>query len=983
MYAKVCWRCFAVLLTVCLLVCSSNGLFPTLHRFGDDNNNGGHFVPVPVHHSREYLLSFEKLPSSSVAPCIDINWTEYTQKKKNHTKKKRGSRGGIRNRLRRRGIRLPLPTVSLTNARSLVKKMDELTALVRHDGDYRRCNLFCVTETWLSDEKDIGELEGYTAIRLDRDNKKTEKELGGGLLMFVSKNWATNYTVRETCSTKDFELLSVSFRPHYLPREFGQLTVILVYVPGPNNALAADRIAECYNRALCRASDQPVMLLGDFNTCDVSKHLPHLHQYVTHPTRRHNILDKCYLNVPDAYVDRVAPPLGRSDHNVVHLLPSYRQLVKRERPHTRVIRQWDADSTEALRGCFDSTDWDVFFQNETDNDRLTDSITSYIQFCENNVVNKKQVRVYANNKPWITKDLKQCLNDKKVAFLAGDEQKVRELEKEFRKKSRVVKLEYKNKVEEKFVGGNVRDAWKGLNVMMGRGEQHKPIHGDDPVTFANDLNSFYARFDVHDFKKECNDLCVPLMSMPNDVTVSESDVTVCFSRINPRKAAGPDGLGGRVLKQCSVQLSHVFTRLFQLLLDMHFVPRIWRTSTIVPVPKKPNARDLNDFRPVALTSILCKCMERVVCNRLTTTVADRMDPLQFAYRVGRGVEDATATLLDLILNHLDKPKTFSRVLFMDFSSAFNTLQPHLLISRLLDLQVSPSVVLWIRAFLCDRPQRVSVGGSLSEELVLNTGAPQGCVLSPVLFSIYTNELTCNTSILTLVKFADDMALVARLTDEHSLSQYFMYIESLSSWFDSSFLELNVKKTKELCFEEGRARDTSLVRPVFINNEPVEQVDSFKYLGTVLDKKLSFSFHVDNVCKKANQRLYLLRKLKCFDVRSEILETVYRSLVESILTFNIIVWFGNLTVKDRARLSRVVKLAGKIIGSEQRQLSHLYNMFLKRKAQKIRLDPTHPLHNSFQMLPSGRRLRTPLAKRNLYKHSFIPSAISILNSNSVS
>jgi Domain of unknown function (DUF1891) len=224
-----------------------------------------------------------------------------------------------------------------------------------------------------------------------------------------------------------------------------------------------------------------------------------------------------------------------------------------------------------------------------------------------------------------------------------------------------------------------------------------------------------------------------------------------------------------------------------------------------------------------------------------------------------------------------------------------------------------------------------------------------------------------------------VALVARLIDEHSLSQYFLFIESLTSWFDSSFLELNVQKTKEICFEESRARDVSLVRPVKIKGEHVEQVDTFKYLGVVLDTKLSFSAHVDNLCKKANQRLYLLRKLRNFDVCQDILETVYRSLIESILAFNIIAWFGNLSVKDRTRLTRVVKLASKIIGRQQRQLSDLHHLFIKRKANKIWLDPTHPLHNSFELLPSKRRLRAPLARRNLYKRSFLPTAISILNS----
>ena len=114
---------------------------------------------------------------------------------------------------------------------------------------------------------------------------------------------------------------------------------------------------------------------------------------------------------------------------------------------------------------------------------------------------------------------------------------------------------------------------------------------------------------------------------------------------------------------------------------------------------------------------ICTQMERLVCNKLTTSVASRMDPLQFAYKAKRGVEDATLTLINSIFEHLDKPSTFVRVLMMDFSSAFNTLQTHLLVKRLLDLDISPGIILWIKSFLCERPQRVSLNGILSDELV--------------------------------------------------------------------------------------------------------------------------------------------------------------------------------------------------------------------------------------------------------------------------
>ena len=188
---------------------------------------------------------------------------------------------------------------------------------------------------------------------------------------------------------------------------------------------------------------------------------------------------------------------------------------------------------------------------------------------------------------------------------------------------------------------------------------------------------------------------------------------------------------------------------------------------------------------------------------------------------------------------------------MDFSSAFNTLQTHILVKRFLDLGVSPGLILWIRSFLSDRLHRLSIDGDLSNDIVLNTGAPQSCVLSPVLFSIYTNELMCNKDILTLIKFADDMALTAKLRDENSLSVYFDFICKLVKWFNDSYLRLNVKKTKEICFEEHRAKDSALLRPVKIDSENVDQVETFKYLGTVLDKNFKFSEHVNSICKTAN------------------------------------------------------------------------------------------------------------------------------------
>ena len=167
--------------------------------------------------------------------------------------------------------------------------------------------------------------------------------------------------------------------------------------------------------------------------------------------------------------------------------------------------------------------------------------------------------------------------------------------------------------------------------------------------------------------------------------------------------------------------------------------------------------------------------------------------------------------------------------------------------------------------------------------------------------------------------------------------------------------------------------------VTIDQQSVEVVSSFKYLGTVVDSKLSFNDNVVHVYKKAQQRLYLLRKLRSFGVGRHVLESVYRCLVESvILSFNIVTWYGNLSVKNRARLARVVNTASKILGVEQKQLCDLYHLSVCRTSLWILHDKTHPLDFCFQHLPLGRRLKVPLAKKNVYKKSFIPTAVSVLN-----
>ena len=208
--------------------------------------------------------------------------------------------------------------------------------------------------------------------------------------------------------------------------------------------------------------------------------------------------------------------------------------------------------------------------------------------------------------------------------------------------------------------------------------------------------------------------------------------------------------------------------------------------------------------------------------------------------------------------------------------------------------------------------------------------------------------------------------------------YLKAAKELELWCKKSFLQLNPSKTKELIVDFNP--DSAIChKPVYVSEKEVEVVDDFVYLGTTIDQRLSFKANAERVFKKANQRLHLLRKLRSFGVANKVLQTVYKSLVQSILTFNISVYYNILNQKDKVMLSRIINTASKIVGIPQAPLSELHRASVFRKASKIVNDPSHPLFPSFELLPSGRRFRAPRWKKVLFKRSFVPSAVSVLNS----
>ncbi len=279
-----------------------------------------------------------------------------------------------------------------------------------------------------------------------------------------------------------------------------------------------------------------------------------------------------------------------------------------------------------------------------------------------------------------------------------------------------------------------------------------------------------------------------------------------------------------------------------------------------------------------------------------------------------------------------------------------------------------SICQWITSFLTDRQQLVRLGKLTSRTLTISTGAPQGCVLSPLLFSLYTNDCTSKDPSVKLLKFADDTTVIGLINDCDE-SAYRQEVEQLTVWCSLNNLELNTLKTVEMIVDFRR--NPPALPPLTIMNSTVTAVESFRFLGTTISQDLKWDNHIDSTAKKAQQRPYFLRQLRKFNLPQELLKQFYSAIIESVLCSSITVWFGSATKTDIRRLQRTVRTAERIIGAPLPSLQELYTSRVRKRAKKVTLDPSHPAHSLFVLLPSGRRYRSLSTKTARHKNSIFP------------
>ncbi len=268
------------------------------------------------------------------------------------------------------------------------------------------------------------------------------------------------------------------------------------------------------------------------------------------------------------------------------------------------------------------------------------------------VKKKKTITTRANQKPWMTAEVRGLLKTRDEAFRSGDKAALNTARANLSCGIKNAKWSHAQKINNHFMDSrDTRSLWQAIQTITDY--KPPPQACDDDPSLPDTLNHFYSRFEMQ------NDTpAQKLPTPPNDqaLCLSAADVRKTLSRINPRKAAGPDNIPGRVLKDCAAQLTDVLTDIFNTSLSQAVVPTCLKSTTIILVPKKSPVSCLNDYRPIALTPIMMKCFERLVMQKIKNSLPNTLDPFQFAYRPNRSTDDAISSTLHLALTHLENKR---------------------------------------------------------------------------------------------------------------------------------------------------------------------------------------------------------------------------------------------------------------------------------------------------------------------------------------
>ena len=380
---------------------------------------------------------------------------------------------------------------------------------------------------------------------------------------------------------------------------------------------------------------------------------------------------------------------------------------------------------------------------------------------------------------------------------------------------------------------------------------------------AEALSSYYDTVFTRDDGKSAPNFPSQTEEKISDVYLSVEAVEEKLRELNPNKASGPDGVEGRILKECAVEIAPILLQIFRKSIDESEVPEQWKVAEIVPIHKGGSKAVMANFRPVALTSVVCKVLERMICSAILAFLATHslITKQQHGFVRGRSCQTNIMLCLERWTELVDSGKSVD-VAYFDYAKAFDKVSHRLLLIKLQAYGIDGKLLAWLAAWLRNRKQRVVVGNAKSSWLPVVSGTTQGTVLGFLLFLIFINDLPakCAPEDESVIKLlADDTKAFQAIGEEageqvRNQEELQSRINNISQWAKDWEMEINPSKSKVMHIG---GQNPSL--PYYINGIEIATVTTEKDIGFWIRDDLSTSTHVQKARGKALGEICRIRR----------------------------------------------------------------------------------------------------------------------------